>query len=147
MKMSATRKSHRSYLILAAALCWTFSTCSDAGQKTGQAAHGSVDLAFDQRVSNIPVEDEGTISRILADDTSGSPHQRLIVRLVSGRTVLIQHNIEVAPRVDGVGVGDKLGFSGEYIWNDQGGLVHWTHHAPAGRHAAGWLAHNGRVYQ
>jgi hypothetical protein len=33
------------------------------------------------------------------------------------------------------------------VWNAQGGMVHWTHHDPEGRHVAGWLKHNGRIYQ
>jgi hypothetical protein len=32
-------------------------------------------------------------------------------------------------------------------WNPQGGVIHWTHHDPAGRHLSGWVKHNGRTYQ
>ena len=38
-------------------------------------------------------------------------------------------------------------FGGEYEWNEKGGIIHWTHHDPAGRHADGWLKHNNRIYQ
>jgi len=103
--------------------------------------------AFEQRESNVQVEGEGTVTRILADDNVGSPHQRFIVSLASGQTILIQHNIEVAPRIDDMKVGDMVSFSGEYIWNEQGGVIHWTHHHPAGRHQAGWIKYNGRIYQ
>jgi hypothetical protein len=33
------------------------------------------------------------------------------------------------------------------VWNAQGGMVHWTHHDPEGRHVSGWLKHNWRTYQ
>jgi hypothetical protein len=107
----------------------------------------SIARAFEQRQSNVPVEGEGTVTRMLPDDNVGSPHQKFIVRLASGQTVLIQHNIDLAPRIDGLKVGDSITFSGEYVWNEQGGLIHWTHHDPAGRHQAGWIKHDGRVFQ
>jgi hypothetical protein len=84
---------------------------------------------------------------MLADDLDGSRHQRFIVSLASGQTVLIAHNIDLAPRVDGLQTGDYLRFYGEYVWNAEGGKVHWTHHDPKGRHVTGWLKHNGRTYQ
>jgi hypothetical protein len=93
------------------------------------------------------VEDEGVVTRILADDLAGSRHQRFIVSLGSGQTVLIAHNIDIAPRVTGLQSGDRIGFYGEYVWNEKGGMVHWTHHDPQARHVTGWLKHNGHTYQ
>jgi hypothetical protein len=84
---------------------------------------------------------------VLPDDNEGSRHQRFIVRLASGRTVLIAHNIDLAPRVEGLTAGDSVEFSGEFENNDKGGVVHWTHHDPDGRHVGGWIKHGGRVYQ
>jgi len=107
----------------------------------------SISRAFEQRQSNVQVEGEGTVSRILPDDNVGSPHQRFIVRLGSGQTVLIQHNIDLAQRIDGLKVGDTISFSGEYVWNEHGGLIHWTHHDPAGKHQAGWIKHNGQTFK
>src|SRR5687768_15034096 len=98
--------------------------------------------AFELRQRDVAVEGEGTVSRILSDDNAGSRHQRFVVRLVSGQTVLIQHNIDLAPRIENLNIGDDLSFSGEYIWNEQGGLIHWTHHDPTGRHKGGWIKHN-----
>ena len=89
----------------------------------------------------------GTVSRILPDDNDGSRHQRFILRLNSGQTLLIAHNIDLAPRVPSLQTGDTVSFYGEYVWNDRGGVIHWTHHDPQGRHAAGWLEHKGRRYQ
>ncbi|RPI32003.1 MAG: DUF3465 domain-containing protein, partial [Actinomycetota bacterium] len=89
----------------------------------------------------------GTVIRILADDTEGDRHQRFIVRLASGQTLLIAHNIDVAPRVADLREGDAVAFRGVYQWNAEGGLVHWTHHDPDGSHAPGWIRHEGRTYE
>jgi hypothetical protein len=103
--------------------------------------------AFDQHQSNIQVGGQGTVSRILPDDMNGSRHQRFIVRLASGQTLLLAHNIDLAPRLDNLNEGDRISFYGEYEWNSKGGVVHWTHHDPAGKHDAGWIKHHGNTYQ
>ena len=95
-----------------------------------------------QQVSGI-----GKVTRVLADDNDGSRHQRFILELNSGRTLLIAHNIDLAPRISALRTGDTVSFYGEYETNAQGGVIHWTHHDPQGRHVAGWLEHDGRRYQ
>jgi hypothetical protein len=97
--------------------------------------------------SGAQVTGEGTVSRILGDDTVGDHHQRFILTLDSGRTLLIAHNIDIAPRIETLREGDAVSFSGEYESNDKGGVMHWTHHDPQGQHEAGWLKHRGRTYQ
>lgn len=89
----------------------------------------------------------GTVIRILSDDNDGSRHQRFILRLPDGRTLLIAHNIDLAPRINGIREGDTVEFYGEYASNSKGGVIHWTHHDPQGRHPGGWLQHKGRRYE
>jgi hypothetical protein len=113
----------------------------------GSGGEATLQEAFERRQSDIQVEGEGGVSRLLADDHDGSRHQRFILRLSTGQTVLIAHNIDLAPRVDGLRAGDRVAFFGEYEWNPQGGVVHWTHRDPAGQHVAGWLEVGGRRYQ
>jgi hypothetical protein len=103
--------------------------------------------AFDNQQSNVQVQGSGHVSRVLPDDNDGSRHQRFLVRLASGQTLLIAHNIDLASRVDSLRAGDAIEFCGEYEWNAKGGVVHWTHRDPGGRHADGWIRHNGRTYQ
>jgi hypothetical protein len=95
--------------------------------------------AFEQQRSNVQVTSSGVVVRVLPDDEQGSRHQRFLVRVDSGQTVLIAHNIDLAGRVEGLRAGDRVEFSGEYEWNNKGGVVHWTHRDPAGRHVAGWV--------
>ncbi len=87
------------------------------------------------------------MTRLLSDDLSGRRHQRFIVRLASGQTVLVAHNIDIAPRIKGLKEGDSVRFKGEYVWNEEGGVIHWTHHDPDGRHVTGWVKHNGKTFK
>jgi hypothetical protein len=103
--------------------------------------------AFRNRRSDVPVQARGTVVRLLSDDRHGSRHQRFIVEVAPGHTVLIAHNIDLAPRIDALRIGDVIEFAGEYVWNEKGGVVHWTHGDPEGRHPGGWIRHRGKVYQ
>jgi len=100
-----------------------------------------------EQKSGSQIEGYGTVTSILPDDNDGSRHQRFILKLDSGQTLLIAHNIDVAPRVASLSRGDVVRFYGVYESNAKGGLVHWTHHDPGGFHVAGWLKHKGRTYQ
>ena len=103
--------------------------------------------AFVEHESNLQIEGRGMVTRILRDDNDGSRHQRFIIELKTGQTLLIAHNIDLAPRIDSLEVGDEVAFFGEYEWNPKGGAIHWTHRDPSGHHIAGWLKHKGKKYQ
>ncbi len=103
--------------------------------------------AFKSRRSDVQVEGAGRVEKILPDDTKGSRHQRFIVSVADNHTVLIAHNIDLAPRIAGLKKGDRVVFNGEYEYNERGGVIHWTHHDPRKRHADGWLEHKNKRYQ
>ncbi|SBS29649.1 hypothetical protein MAQ5080_01461 [Marinomonas aquimarina] len=103
--------------------------------------------AYAAQQSDLQIQGSGTVIKVLKDDTKGSMHQRFILQLDSGQTLLVAHNIDLAPRIPTLKVGDTVEFYGEYEWNKKGGVMHWTHHDPRGRHPHGWLKHNGRTYQ
>lgn len=116
-------------------------------QLTNTSDNSAIDRAFKQVRSDVQVSGRGTVFKLLADDNDGSRHQKFLVRLPSGLTLLIAHNIDLAPRIDNVKVSDTIEFFGEYEWNEEGGVVHWTHRDPKGRHQSGWIKHKGRKYQ
>ena len=103
--------------------------------------------AFNKGLHDLQVDGSGTVIRILPDDDMGSRHQKFIIKLSSGQTLLISHNIDLAPSIDDLVYGDEVEFYGVYEWNSKGGVVHWTHKDPNGYHIGGWLKHNGRIYQ
>ena len=138
-------------LVCAAAVgCSPSSVPQSTAPQSSEALSGSDETlarAFKQRARNLQVEGQGVVRRVLSDDNDGSRHQRFVVALASGQTLLIAHNIDLAPRVVGLREGDMVSFSGEYEWNPEGGVIHWTHRDPSKRHPAGWIKHNGKVYQ
>lgn len=102
--------------------------------------------AYNNQKSDIQVRGSGKVYRVLPDDNQGSRHQKFILRLRNQQTLLIAHNIDLAPRIAKLKVGDTVKFYGEYEWSNRGGVVHWTHRDPQGRHIGGWLKHKGRTY-
>lgn len=114
---------------------------------TARDASDAAAAAFAARRSDVALAGEGSVVKVLADDRRGSRHQRFLLRLASGQTLLVAHNIDLAPRVEGLAVGDTVRFAGEYEWNEKGGVLHWTHRDPRGKHPGGWLEHAGRRYQ
>jgi len=94
--------------------------------------------AYKKRLSEISLIGEGRVVKILEDDLQGRHHQRFIIRTDEGQTLLITHNIDIAPRV-AVEVGGKVRIRGEYLWNLQGGIIHKTHRNQKDQTSEGWI--------
>lgn len=129
---------------------------SDAAQEQLALAVGGESVAgadvliaevFRSGRSNVQLGGEGRVAKILPDDNQGSRHQKFLMELESGHTLLISHNIDLAPRIDNLREGERIEFYGEYEWNKKGGVIHWTHHDPKGKHPGGWLKYQDRVYK
>ncbi len=122
---------------------------SPSVQATGAAreSYSSLLAAIRDRRSGTQVSGEGRVTKLLADDNDGSRHQRFLLTIPSGQSLLVAHNIDLAPRLARLKTGDSVAFNGVYEWNAKGGLIHWTHRDPGGRHQAGWLKHSGQTYQ
>ena len=80
------------------------------------------------------------------DDDEDARHQRFVVELRGGQTLLVANNLELSRRVP-LGLGDRIRFRGLYEWNDFGGLVHWTHRDPLGDEGGGWIRHRRDCYR
>jgi len=106
-----------------------------------------ISSAYATQTSDLQVSSSGTVVKLLPDDNKGSRHQRFILKLSNNQTILVAHNIDLAPKITSLRKGDIVEFNGEYEWNSKGGVIHWTHHDPAGRHQDGWLKHNGSIYE
>ena len=107
----------------------------------------TLQTAYKNQQSDLQVRGAGVVTKILPDDLQGSKHQKFILKMSSGQSVLVSHNIDLAPRISELQTGDKIEFYGEYEWNAKGGVIHWTHHDPNHRHVDGWLRHEGKSYR
>jgi hypothetical protein len=134
-------------LLGALVLCLAAAGCAATAEAPVRSGDAALARAFADRAHDLQIEGAGTVARVLKDDTEGGRHQRFILRLASGQTLLVAHNIDVAPRVEGLRVGDIVRFRGVYEWSEKGGTVHWTHRDPDGSHAPGWIRHEGDTYE
>lgn len=118
-----------------------------ADSQSRASGNPELQAAFDNKKSNLWLAGSGDIVKILPDDNKGSRHQRFLIKVNPTQTILIAHNIDLADRVANLQLGDMIQFYGEYEWNEKGGVVHWTHHDPAGEKSGGWIKHNNITYQ
>ena len=148
--------------LLAAGLIWLggrlglWESASDSGTPvavddatTPEAAYqkeGGVEALYEAAKSDVVLTTTGRVIKVLADDNEGSRHQKFLVEVPGDVTVLVAHNIDLAPRVP-LAEGDAVTIRGEYEWSAKGGTLHWTHHDPAGRHEGGWIEHDGERYE
>lgn len=103
--------------------------------------------AYRLHQTEFQVKFSGTVIVLLPTDHEGGRHQRFIVELESGQTLLIAHNIDLAPVVRGIRKGSKVTIQGEYVWNREGGIIHFTHDDVDGSHPSGWIKFKGRKYR
>lgn len=120
---------------------------SDSDLQTLTADNARIEQAYINKQDSIQVSGTGTVVKILPDDLEGSRHQKFILKISKDVTILIAHNIDLAKKIEHLKQGDQISFRGEYEYNNRGGVVHWTHHDPGGRHEDGWLKHNGTTYE
>ncbi|MBM3978171.1 MAG: DUF3465 domain-containing protein [Planctomycetes bacterium] len=101
--------------------------------------------AIRTRSSEVWVETDAKVVKLLPDDNDGSRHQRFLVE-TDGHSLLVAHNIDLAPRVP-LEPGERIRLRARYEWNEKGGVLHWTHHDPGRRHAGGWIRVREEVYK
>ena len=109
-------------------------------------SNASIEQAFESKSSDVQVTGKGMVVKLLVDDTQGEQHQKFLVKINATQVLLFAHNIDLAARIP-LKVGDEITFSGVYVYNPKGGVLHWTHHDPSGHHPAGWVILDGQKYQ
>jgi uncharacterized protein DUF3465 len=112
------------------------------------ADNGAVCSAFQNARSHVEVVAGGTVTRVLGTQPGvASPHEGFLMRLNSSCDVTIR----VEANVDFTGQfalkdGDAVVVKGEYEYYARGGVIHWTHRDPRGRHDGGFIQTGGKIY-
>lgn len=151
MRRQANRSANRllAILVVLGVLAWQYYQPSQPARDAvtvAPSAAGLVQAAYDAHRSGVWLETGGRVTRLLDDDDDGSRHQRFVLDVGDGHTVMVAHNIDLARRIP-LRVGDGLSLRGRYEWNQRGGVIHWTHHDPQGREQGGWIDWKGTHYQ
>lgn len=113
-----------------------------------QASLGDAEAIRAQQLQlvKVPVTVTAPVKKLLKYDDRGLPHEKFLLLLSNGSTVLVAHNTKMAPYVP-LQAGDTVTVCGEFIWNPKGGLIHWTHHTDSPNHKGGYIDFNGKRYE
>lgn len=145
LSLSACNKSGQA-TVLSPAETGSVTQFANAENSTVESSNADIEQAYEAKRSDVQVSGSGKVVKLLADDTHGARHQKFLVRINARQTLLFAHNIDLAERIP-LQVGDEITFSGEYVYNPKGGIMHWTHLDPHGHHSAGWIELHGKKYQ
>jgi hypothetical protein len=121
-----------------------------AGCSTTQSPdNAAVCDAFHAGRSRVEVVAGGTVTRVLGTQAGRvSPHEGFLMRLSSGCDLVVRveantdftGTFELAP-------GDAVSIKGEYEYYALGGVIHWTHRDPRGRHDGGYIQTKRGIYE
>ncbi|MBV8117201.1 MAG: DUF3465 domain-containing protein [Candidatus Eremiobacteraeota bacterium] len=105
--------------------------------------------AFQAGRSHVEVVADGAVVRVLGVAPGRvSPHEGFLLRLSSGCSTIVR----VEANTDFTGTfalapGDPVVVKGEYEYYPRGGVIHWTHRDPRGRHEGGYITVHGHTYE
>jgi hypothetical protein len=121
-----------------------------AGASSSDAGNGAVYDAWRAQRSRVEVTADGSVARVLGirEGPSGT-HEGFLLHLRGsagrGLTVRVEDNVDITGRIP-LREGDDVIVKGEYVYDPRGGLIHYTHHDPRGRHPSGYVRVGDRVY-
>lgn len=129
---------------------FVFAGCG-GGATGADAGNAAVYDAWRAGRSQVEVTASGSVVRQLGtrEGRSGA-HEGFLLHLrgAAGRglTVRVEDNVDLTGAI-ALTPGAEVVVRGEYIFDARGGIIHYTHRDPRGRHAAGYIATGGKLYQ
>ena len=136
-----TRRSLRFALALVPAIAAGCSTTQTPDDR-------AVCDAYSAGRSHVEVVADGTVTRVLGVQQGRvSPHEGFLFKLASGCSVIlrVEANTDFTGAIP-IAPGDRVTVKGEYEYYPLGGVIHWTHRDPRGRHEGGYIEEGGKLY-
>lgn len=119
---------------------------SDDSGSPGSGEDAEIVKAVEKRRRVDFVEGRGmVVTKLLPDDRNGLEHQKWMVRLSNGTSMQAVYNLDMCERVP-LKVGDVVSMGGQFVWTNQGALLHWLHYDPRQNRPDGYVEVNGKVY-
>jgi len=122
------------------------SLCACAASQVPDDA--AVCAAFSAQRSGVEVVAQGSVTHVLGVQAGrSSPHEGFLLRLDSGCAIVVR--VEVNTDFTGtipLSIGQRVLVKGDYEYYSRGGVIHWTHRDPRGRHENGYVDVNGTMY-
>lgn len=91
----------------------------------------------------------GTVARVLGERRGPSgEHEGYLLQLDGGCDLLLR--VETNTTLTGpmpLRRNERVTVKGEYEYSPEGGVLHWTHHDPAGKHVNGYVEAGGTYYR
>lgn len=109
----------------------------------------AVCAAYSAGRSHVEVALDGTVTRLLGTAPGRvSPHEGFLMRLASGCDLIVrvEANTDFTGAIP-LALGQRVSVKGEYEYYPRGGVVHWTHRDPRGRHEGGYIETAGHLYE
>ncbi len=122
--------------------------CSKAPQRPS-VENSAVYAAFASGTSRVEVSAIGIVTRTLGMRTGPSgTHEGFLMQTDGkrGLVVRVEDNVDLTGPIP-LRTGEHVIVHGEYEYYPRGGVIHWTHHDPAGRHENGYIEVGGKRYQ
>ncbi len=98
--------------------------------------------------SRVEVVADGSVTRVLGVQPGRvSPHEGFLLRLASGCSLIVrvEANTDFTGSIP-LAAGSSVLVKGEYEYYPLGGVIHWTHRDPRGRHEGGYIQTGGQIY-
>jgi Protein of unknown function (DUF3465) len=139
--MRPARKAGRAFV---AALAATLCACAPTQSPNDPA----LCAAYSGSRSHVEVVADGTVTRLFGVQPGRiSPHEGFLLRLGSACSLVVR----VEANTDFTGPiplarGQRVLVKGEYEYYPLGGVIHWTHRDPRGRHEGGYIEAAGHTY-